>query len=402
MKQNQRLSYCLLVGAVTIVMSGCGRPTSDTHTPPSPPPGQTESVPQPETKPKPPVTSSEPVTQKPKSKPVLDLKPFKVLVLDAGSSTTAIVYSRDGRRLAWSVGDSQHSTCLVQINDCSTDPTSPQLVKQIPLHGWVWSMAFSASGDRLYVVTQSEWQESRFEPQATLESCLRVLSVPELTEVAEPVRLRDYQIFCRVAVAPDGSAIAVSGRDAKENGWVEFRDPSTLAQRAKVVVATRTPQSPGIDPDCIAYTPDGGSVICAVAEKLHFIDSRSSAISSTLDIRLGAYCFAVSPDGQRLAVLGPGEHQFLIDAAKRKVLGKPELWHLGSKQQFPTRYIAFSPDGAYLATRGEILDAKTLKTLGKMRDDSLAFKQCIFSPKGSLLVTVGRDIRFWDLSPLTP
>jgi eukaryotic-like serine/threonine-protein kinase len=115
------------------------------------------------------------------------------------------------------------------------------------------------------------------------------------------------------------------------------------------------------------------------------------------------YAVAFSPDGARLATAGAGGAVRVWDRKTRRLAGPPLLGH----KKLVTS-LAFSPDGRLLASAGNDLtvrlwDAKRGQPLASLRGHTEPILGLAFSPDGRLLASVSKDktVRLWDMTTRT-
>ncbi len=113
---------------------------------------------------------------------------------------------------------------------------------------------------------------------------------------------------------------------------------------------------------------------------------------------------AFSPDGALLASAGQDGTIRLWDAATHQAVGEPLTGHAG-----PVNQVAFSPDGALLASASEdrtvrLWSVGTGQTVGLLTGHTDTVWSVAFSPDGALLASAGADgtIRRWRVATLEP
>jgi WD40 repeat protein len=160
---------------------------------------------------------------------------------------------------------------------------------------------------------------------------------------------------------------------------------------------------------CFALSPDGKRVAAGDAgkKKVELWDVGTGALERTF--RTGEaqpFSVAFSPDGKSLVVGGQN----------RDHSGEVSLWDAGSgelkhawKQGKYVNAVAFSPDGKMVAggTGGEVIqlgDAEKGKVIASLKGSPHGHRTVAFSPDGKLVAAGGRDgkVRLWDVPTGAP
>jgi RNA polymerase sigma factor (sigma-70 family) len=166
----------------------------------------------------------------------------------------------------------------------------------------------------------------------------------------------------------------------------------------------------------IDFTRDGAAAVTAQDDGLvRFWDAGSGREIRTVDMMAGAGTpdkllrhFALSPDGNLMAAAG-----FAFDPARKRVVHR--VWIRNTKQDTTRREIevpavdlfclAFSPDGATLATGGfagavQLWDIGTGDCLATLKLGSSAVRSLAFAPDGTVLAVSEerKGTRLWNLA----
>ncbi|MFH1418883.1 MAG: protein kinase, partial [Planctomycetota bacterium] len=198
------------------------------------------------------------------------------------------------------------------------------------------------------------------------------------------------------AFSPDGSHIAsVSPADGTLRIW----DAETLAET--MVIHGVGTSSGG----CLAFSPDGTRVVAHVPpDAVGVFDIETGERLRLVSVGLGAKYplgpLRFSPDGTRLFVGGETNKCFDPETGDVSV-------ELDGHQSF-VMGVAFSPDGAWIATGGldrivHLWNANSGKLLWKSADPEEMISALAFSPNGELLAAglADRTIRVFDTTDRT-
>jgi WD40 repeat protein len=219
--------------------------------------------------------------------------------------------------------------------------------------------------------------------------------------------------------SPDGARIATSGEDGYWRLWDAASGDCLLKSDYELVPVRismgiaymdtwdKAPKSPV---KCIAFSPDGKRVVTGHWDGLARLWSvQSGGVDVRLEGHEGYVWHATfSLDGQRVATAGVDGTARVWDAVsgqlQQTLIVAPESVALLGRIA-PVTAVAFSPDGARLATAGsdgvarvwEIASGRQVLTL---RGHTAAVQHVAFHPDGTRLATSASDasVRIWSAS----
>jgi WD40 repeat protein len=205
-----------------------------------------------------------------------------------------------------------------------------------------------------------------------------------LRDIRQPDRGHQTRGVGDVAFSPDGKTLAAGDPD----GGVLLLDSETLELRRRIPFQ----KEKGLLR--LAYTPDGRLLAALLGETARLIDPKGSILATWRAHRGNSSTLEVRSDGSAMVTAGR-------DGIKLWEIPSGRLLH---RFEAVAVSVAFSPDGATLATAEEdrtvrLRDASTGKVIRELYGHGER-PQCVaFSPDGKRLVSGGMDrtVRLWDV-----
>ncbi len=314
-----------------------------------------------------------------------------------GGSVRSVAFSPDGKDLAYAVADG-----TVRIRDLKTG--QERVLKSDPgNHGG----ANPRRGRRLIPAQGNEVMgRLAFAPDGKVLAAGSVgagidgdyaLAAIQLWDVAggnELHRIPAHQQWVSsLSFSPDGRTLASTGVEP----LVRFWDPTTgreaLSQpghRSEVRALVVSP-----DDRTVFTGGDDGTV-----RQWDLVSGRELGVIASFGNPADA--LAVSPDGKTLLVGGALGGRFVLwsIAERREIRELPRL-----VPRNPVRHVAFSPDGATVASERRIWDVATGRVLVSFRDrdernnSNANFFPIYYSPDGKQVITTENEgARVWDIA----
>jgi WD40 repeat protein len=195
----------------------------------------------------------------------------------------------------------------------------------------------------------------------------------------------------KLAVAPDGATIAVSGHQRSSGSWVRFW---------RLADGTPSPGMPDLTPnaEALAFTPDGDQLLVGRNTAGVSIVSPTSGQEVASVPAQGLICLAISADGQRV-VAGLDNGEVLVWDLASRALQVTIKAHKGA-----VRSVGFLPGGESIFSAGQDLwgrlwNARDGSPVAKMKHGRKVITGAA-SPDGKRVATSCADKRIylWDAS----
>lgn len=327
------------------------------------------------------------------------------------SSALSVAFSPDGATLATTSNDGS-----TQLWDTTTRTTRGAALSGHT--GWIRSVVFTPDGSSLATGSADStiriWSLDTSRPRGkpligetndmgsvtalnsdgtilatgSTESGVRLWDVATRTPHPSQLAAVSGYVDC-LAYSPDDKWLAAGGYDGKLRLWkLGTPDPPTI-------LTAHTSEI-----NSIAFSPDSATLATAGKDgkvRLWNVATGAQRDGPLVEDRWAFKLVEFSPDGTRLATIGgrDGWTAQLWDLAGRSKIGDPLAARVGT--------IAFSPDGATVATAGSDHAVRFWDSSGHehgtpLRGHTNTVKSVRFSPNGETLVTGADDatIRFWD------
>jgi WD40 repeat protein len=210
--------------------------------------------------------------------------------------------------------------------------------------------------------------------------------------------------FQQVAFSPDGRAIAATVSEQVNRGNALLIRTVVKIWDAKTLALKRTVGNDDSDLVCFAMSPDGRRLATGDPAKktVQLWNAGTGALERTLATDAQPWSVAFSPDSRTVVAGGQRADHSGVVSLWNVETGK--LIHVFKREQYVNRAV-FSPDGKLVASGGaggeiELWDAASgkqvivLRGLGRRGTRTVAF-----SPDGRTLAAGGTDgnIRLWDV-----
>ena len=214
-------------------------------------------------------------------------------------------------------------------------------------------------------------------------------------QIARPIDFPGHATA--VAFSSDGLSLAVGGNAHNIGLW----DVSSLSNEPRETIAVPIERV-----RCIAFSPDGRYLALAGQsdQRMFLWELATRRVRMVFNLGWPVDAISFSPDGRRLAAGGAMPHQSIVlwdlDTGAREVL--PEDGPDGGAAVA----LAFSPDGAFLASAGfperfvRLWDLKNRSLSRVLAGHTRSVNSVAFSPDGTLLATAGNDgsLGLWSVA----
>lgn len=249
-------------------------------------------------------------------------------------------------------------------------------------HGVIRSFALSSDGKRLATATRELNQNGMKE-----RACVRLWDAETGTTLG--ATMEHPQMVDEVTFSPDGKLLATGCRDGSTRLWDGMTGAFVASSNSGGFVQG------------VSFSPDGQRLAAATTRKILILDVPSLKLLKELesDPPFAWRSVAFSPDGTRLAANSVNRTSNLWDTRTWTTIGDPMRENsLGTCQN-----VAFSRDSATIATTGgqaiRLWNTWTGVPLGETFSHPGAM--CVaFTADGSRLLTCGKSMRVWDITPL--
>ena len=292
---------------------------------------------------------------------------------DGHSRSRSLAFSPDGSQL---VSGFQDGTVRLWDVDTQTE------IATLEGHpSWITSVAYSPNGDHLASASYGDYDTVRLWDVAT-RSQVAALEVPGIRTES-------------VVFSPDGNILATGS----QRGHITLWDVATQDQIALIEDHGEKPVS------SMVFSPDG--VTLASASRLGAVRLRDLETENAVSLygHIPLNSMALSPDGNILATALASSQVTLWNSSTHSRIATL-LWDFTAPYQL--RSVAFSPDGGTLAAgsyrRLHLWDLATRTEIATLKEHNGWVNSVAFSPDGALVATAGGwaeggedgTVRLWD------